>query len=139
MLLVKGAGFRIGVESLRKLGATRWFNDEVILACLHLADKLAFVRVGFSIPIHWQTRAHSAIPRLFERAAKQTAEWHRQIEAWSRLVCFFPLFQYQNHFSLLEINKREGSINHYDSIGKGENIDVKIRVEHPIWRQELIV
>jgi hypothetical protein len=82
-LLVTGTDFRFGVESLRRLGATRWLNDEVILACLHLADKLTFVRVGFSIPIHRQTRAHDTIPRPFERAAKQMAAWHHQVEAQS--------------------------------------------------------
>ena len=134
VLLVTGTDFKIGVESLRTLSATRWLNDEVILACLHLADKLPFVRVGFSIPIHQQTRAHSAIPRPFERAVKQMAAWHCQMEEQSPLVCFFPLFQYQNHFSLLEINEREGVIYHYDSMGKGENVDVKVRIESPIWR-----
>ncbi|KAM5354951.1 hypothetical protein ACJ41O_001597 [Fusarium nematophilum] len=129
MLLVKGTDFRFGVDSLLRLGGTRWLNDEVILACLHLSDKLAFVRVGFSIPIHRQTRSHSTIPRPFERAAKQMAEWHHQAEARSRLVCFFPLFQHQNHFSLLEINEREGSIFHYDPMGEGENADVKVRIE----------
>jgi len=133
-LLVTGTDFRFGVESLRRLSATTWLNDEVILACLHLADKLNFVRVGFSIPIHQQTRGRSAIPRPFERATKQMAEWHRQVEAHSPLVCFFPLFEHQSHFSLLEINEREGFIYHYDSMGKGENADVKVRIESPIWR-----
>ncbi|KAK7403727.1 hypothetical protein QQX98_010499 [Neonectria punicea] len=128
MLLVKGTDFRFSVKSLRRLGAMRWLNDEVILACLYLADKLAFVRVGFSIPIHRQTRAHSAIPRPFERAAKQIAEWHCQTEARDGLVCFFPLFQHDNHFNLLEINEREGSVYHYDSMSKGENVDIKVRV-----------
>ncbi|KAJ4171567.1 hypothetical protein NW754_013336 [Fusarium falciforme] len=35
MLLVKGTEFRFGVDSLLRLGGTRWLNDEVILACLH--------------------------------------------------------------------------------------------------------
>jgi hypothetical protein len=133
-LLVTGTDFRFGVESLRRLSATRWLNDEVILACLHLADKLTFVRVGFSIPIHRQTRTHSAIPRPFERAATQMAEWHRQAEAQGPLVCFFPLFQHQSHFSLLEINEREGFIYHYDSMGEGENANVRVRIERLIWR-----
>ena len=132
-ILVAGTDFRFGVESLRRLGATRWLNDEVILACLHVADKLSFIRVGFSIPIHRQTRAHDAIPRPFERAAKQMAAWH-QVEAQSPLVCFFPLFQHQNHFSLLEINEREGFIYHYDSMGQGENADVKVCIDSLIWR-----
>ncbi|KAK7421480.1 hypothetical protein QQX98_002179 [Neonectria punicea] len=128
MLLVKGTDFRFDVDSLLRLNGTRWLNDEVILACLHLSDKLAFVRVGFSIRIHRRTRSHSTIPRPFERAVKQMAKWHQQAEARSLLVCFFPLFQHQNHFSLLEINEREGSIFHYDAMGKGGNADVKVRI-----------
>ncbi|KFA47838.1 hypothetical protein S40293_11072 [Stachybotrys chartarum IBT 40293] len=52
MLVVKGTDFRFSVDSLRRLSGTRWLNDKVILACLHLSDKLAFVQVGFSILIH---------------------------------------------------------------------------------------
>ncbi|KAH7131174.1 hypothetical protein EDB81DRAFT_888461 [Dactylonectria macrodidyma] len=89
MLLVKGTDFKFGVDSLRRLGGTRWLNDEVILACLHLSDKLAFVRVGFSIPIHRQTRSLSTIPRPLERAAKQMAEWHCQAEARAALYASF--------------------------------------------------
>jgi hypothetical protein len=132
-LLVTGTDFRFSVRSLRRLGATRWLNDEVILACLHLADKLTFVRVGFSIPIHRQMRAYGAIPRPFERAAKQMAEWRCRVEPQSPLACFFPLFQHQNHFSLLEVNEREGFIYHYDPMGEGENADVKVRIGSPIW------
>ena len=130
-LLVTGTDFRFSVGSLRRLGATRWLDQEAILACLHLADKPTFVRVGFSIPIHRQTRAHGTIPRPFEMAAERMAEWHRQVEAQTHLVYFFPLFQHQNHFSLLEINEREGSIYHYDSMGQGENADVKVCIENP--------
>ncbi|KAH6881115.1 hypothetical protein B0T10DRAFT_580976 [Thelonectria olida] len=110
ILLVNGIDFRFQKHSLRRLSATTWLNEEIILSYLHLSDKLSFVRVGFSVPIHRQTRAHTAIPRPFERAAKQMTEWHRQAEAQSHLVCFYPLFQRQNHFSLLQINEREGSI-----------------------------
>jgi Ulp1 family protease len=138
MLLVKGANFRFGIESLRRLGATRWLNDEIILACLHLSDKLSLVRVGFSIPIHRQTQAHSIMPRPFETAARQIATWHNQTEAWSHLVCFFPLLQHQNHFSLLEINEREGSIYHYDSMGKGENTHIKVCMRYLIRGRVLI-
>jgi hypothetical protein len=51
-LLVIGTDFRFGVESLRRLGLTRQLNDKVILACLHLANRLAFIQVSFSIPIY---------------------------------------------------------------------------------------
>ncbi|KAJ4160335.1 hypothetical protein NW754_003460 [Fusarium falciforme] len=129
MLLVEGTDFLFGVGSLRRLSGRTWLNDEVILACLHLSDKLAFVRVGFSVSIHQQMQAHSLMQRPFERVVEQMAKWHRQVEAGTRLVCFFPLFQSQSHFSLLEINEREESIFHYDSMGETENSDIKVRRE----------
>ena len=125
-LVVTGTNFRFGVDSLRRLGARRWLNDEIILASLHLSDKLAFVRVGFSIPMHKQSEPQSAIPRPFERAAKQMADWHCQAKATGPLVCFFPLFQHQNHFSLLEVNEIDGYIYHYDSLSQGDNATVRV-------------
>ncbi|KAI8681926.1 hypothetical protein NCS55_00446200 [Fusarium keratoplasticum] len=129
MLLVEGTDFLFGVDSLRRLSGRTWLNDEVILACLHLSDKLAFVRVGFSVSIHQQMQAHSLMQRPFERVVEQMAKWHRQVGAGTRLVCFFPLFQSQSHFSLLEINEREESIFHYDSMGETEDSDIKVRRE----------
>jgi hypothetical protein len=120
-ILVKGTNFRFGVDSLRRLGARRWLNDEIILATLHLSDKLAFVRVGFSIPIHQQSTPQSAVSSPFKRAAKQMADWHCQAKASGPLVCFFPLFQHQNHFSLFEVNEIDGYIYHYDSMSQGNN------------------
>ncbi|KAI8691512.1 ULP-PROTEASE domain-containing protein [Fusarium sp. Ph1] len=125
MILVEGTDFFFGVDSIRRLSGRTWLNDEVILACLHLSDKLAFVRVGFSVSISQQMQAHSLMQRPFERVVKQMAKWHRQVGAGTRLVCLFPLFQDQSHFSLLEINEREESIFHYDSMGETENTDIK--------------
>ncbi|KAL6359155.1 hypothetical protein LRP88_07372 [Fusarium phalaenopsidis] len=114
MLLVEGTDFFFGVDSIRRLSGRTWLNDEVILACLHLSDKLAFVRVGFSVSIPQQMQAHSLMQRPFKRVVEQMAKWHRQVGAGTRLVCLFPLFQSQSQFSLLEINEREESIFHYD-------------------------
>ncbi|KAM6516675.1 hypothetical protein FALCPG4_014850 [Fusarium falciforme] len=138
MLLVEGTDFLFGVGSLRRLSGRTWLNDEVILACLHLSDKLAFVRVGFSVSIHQQMQAHSLMQRPFERVVEQMAKWHRQVEAGTRLVCFFPLFQSQSHFSLLEINEREESIFHYDSMGETENSDIKEICEKELPRLRYI-
>ncbi|KAF4957163.1 hypothetical protein FSARC_11372 [Fusarium sarcochroum] len=124
-LLIVGTGLEFGIESIYKLGGTTWLNDEVILACLHLSDRLPFVRVGFSIPVHRQTEAHGLISRPFETAADQLADWHSRTEEESRLVCFFPILSHEEHFSLLEINERKGCIFHYDSQSKGEYRDIK--------------
>ncbi|KAJ4208219.1 hypothetical protein NW759_013654 [Fusarium solani] len=122
MLLVKDSGFAFNVDSLRTLSGREWLDDDTILACLHLSEKLPFVRVGFSIPIHCE---EGPISRPLERAVKQILQWKREGGAENHLVYFFPLFQHQNHFSLLEINERENSIFHYDSLSAGANALVK--------------
>ncbi|RSL38405.1 hypothetical protein CEP51_016922 [Fusarium floridanum] len=139
MILVKGTDFLFGADSLRRLSGKTWLNDEVILACLHLSDKLAFVRVGFSVSIHQQMQAYSLMQRPFERVVEQMAKWHRQVKAGTRLVCLFPLFQSQSHFSLLEINEREESIFHYDSMGETENSDIKVRRVSDLSRRSRIL
>ncbi|KAH7304472.1 hypothetical protein B0I35DRAFT_151123 [Stachybotrys elegans] len=128
-LLVKSTNYSFGIDSLRRLGARRWLNDEVILACLHLSDRLDYVRVGFSIPLHQQSQPQNPVLRPFERAAKLIAEWHYETETTGPLVCFFPLFQRQNHFSLLEINERDMRLYHYDSMSQGDNAVVKAACE----------
>ncbi|KAI0206013.1 hypothetical protein F4808DRAFT_470909 [Astrocystis sublimbata] len=52
MLVIKSTGYRVGIETLNQLNGTEWFNNELILLYLYLADRLPHVRVGFSIPIH---------------------------------------------------------------------------------------
>ncbi|KPA38771.1 hypothetical protein FLAG1_08395 [Fusarium langsethiae] len=126
-LLIAETDFEFGVESIQKLDGTTWLNDEVILACLHLSDRLPFVRIGFSIPVHQQTEVHRPMPRPFERAAKQLEEWRSMTEEQSWLICFFPLLQHENHFSLLEVNERERCVFHYDSLSKGECNDIKVQ------------
>ena len=125
-LLVPRTDFKIHVDSLKRLDGTRCVDDSIILACLHVADKLPFVRVGVSIPIHQQEHTNVPIQRPFERAGKQIMKWGSDLETPIDLVCFFPLLQHDNHFSLLEINERERVIYHYDSIGEVENSDIKV-------------
>ncbi|RSL73881.1 hypothetical protein CEP54_000272 [Fusarium duplospermum] len=121
MLLVKDNGFVFSIDSLRTLSGREWLNDDIILACLHLSEKLPSVRVGFSIPIHGEK---GPIPRPFERAMRQIAQWRRE-GGEHPLVYLFPLFQRKSHFSLLEINEGENSIFHYDSLSVGANALVK--------------
>jgi hypothetical protein len=125
ILDVKNSGFTFQFGSLSKLSPPKWFNDELILACLHLADKLPFVRVGVSVPIHQQTR-RGAMSQPFEKAAKLIEKWQSEAET-PGLICLFPIFQRGNHFSLLEINEKEGSIYHYDSLSDGQNTDIMVR------------
>ncbi|MFD2317080.1 Ulp1 family isopeptidase [Halomonas organivorans] len=58
-------------------------------------------------------------------ASKKIADWHNELEEPGCLISLFPLFQHHNHFSLLEVNERDNSIIHYDSMGS-ENPDIKV-------------
>lgn len=119
---IKGTGFEFGVESLRKFPGDEWLNDEIILACLHLSDRLPFVRVGSCIPIHQETKPR-IMPRPFEKAKKQMKTWHDSDE---ELIGIFPLLLHNMHFSLLEINEREKCVFHYDSLGRSGHEDLKV-------------
>ncbi|KAI0536653.1 hypothetical protein GGR58DRAFT_514371 [Xylaria digitata] len=119
MLLIKSTTkFRFDIETLDRLSGTEWFNDKLILLCLHLADKLPYVRVGFSM-----------VTKPFERAAQVIAGW-KNAEPNDRLVCFFPLFQHGDHFSLLEVNYRDNAIYHYDSLKKATHTEIKKACKH---------
>ncbi|KAI0404025.1 hypothetical protein F4802DRAFT_598640 [Xylaria palmicola] len=121
---IKSTGCFLGIETLNRLSGTEWFNDELILLCLHLADRLPHVRVGFSIPIHQQDRPRKIVAKPFERAAQVIEEW-KCAEPDDRLVCFFPLFQHGDHFSFLEVNYRDNAIYHYDSLRKATYTEIK--------------
>lgn len=110
ILLLDGSDFRFDAKSLERLKSRRWFNDSLILACLHLSDKLGYIRVGFCVPIHQQKDPQQLMARPFETAANKISEWHQHTEAEESYVCFFPLCQHENHFSLLEVKERSEGI-----------------------------
>lgn len=125
-LYIQGPGFHLNPESVLRLKPEIWFKDDIIVACLHLSDKLPFVRAGFCIPIHQQLDPRKVVARPFQMASKRIDEWHSAFQDQIPLVYFFPLLQNNNHFSLLEINEREGCIFHYDSLSTQTNLDVKV-------------
>ncbi|KAI0101992.1 hypothetical protein GGR51DRAFT_528220 [Nemania sp. FL0031] len=45
--LVKGKSSLPDVETLDRLPGAEWFNGEIVLFCMYLADRLPHVRVGF--------------------------------------------------------------------------------------------
>ncbi|RYP53366.1 hypothetical protein DL768_001611 [Monosporascus sp. mg162] len=120
-LYLQSTGLRFGIETLDRLVETQWFNEELILLCMHLADKLPHVRVCTSVRssvcIPRPVRSRKVSPKPFEQVARQIEEWNNN-DMKDDLVCFFPIFQQNNHFSLLEINQRDNSIYHYDSLGQ---------------------
>lgn len=123
---IQGTTFELNVESLHRLPAPGWFNDQLILACLHLAQKHSYIRVGLCVPLHREVAPHGRVAKPFERAALQIQAWTTDALEES-LVCLFPLFQHNNHFSLLEINLREDCVRHYDSLAGSSQDDVRVR------------
>ena len=123
---IQGTTFELDIESLRRVPAPEWFNDQLILACLHLAQKHSYIRVGLSVPLHREVAPHIRVEKPFERAVQQIQAWKADAPEES-LVCLFPLFQHNDHFSLLEINLREDYVRHYDSLAGSSQNDVQVR------------
>ncbi|KAL6887142.1 hypothetical protein HDV57DRAFT_488125 [Trichoderma longibrachiatum] len=127
-LLVTGTKHVFEANLLQRLGLNIWLHEDLILACMHLSRKLPFVRVGWSIAIHHSDNPDIVLEKPFESASRTICKLEMK-EDQERHVYFFSLHQRNNHFSLLEIDMREGFIYHYDSfinINAGEeNEDVR--------------
>lgn len=115
------------VAALQRLKENTWLNDELLVTCLHLSLKSRFVRIGWSVQIHRDDQRNVPMKRPFERASQEIQAWKDKESL--QLVYFFPLFQHGNHFTLLEINEKEGYIYHYDSMA-GDSTDVKVLSNH---------
>ncbi|KAI3341954.1 hypothetical protein F4824DRAFT_495815 [Ustulina deusta] len=124
VLQVRNTEFRFDIETLHRLGGTEWFSDELILLCLHLADRLPHIRIGFSIPIHQQDRPRKVVAKPFEKAARLIEEW-KKAEPNDRLVCLFPLFLHGDHFTLFEVNYGDNAVYHYDSFTTKTHTEIK--------------
>jgi len=117
-LSVVHANYNFLEDSLLLLREGQWINEEVILACLHLSNKLPSVRIGLSVPTY-------PVKRPFQVARLRVEEWRRETSGPNSLIYLFPMFQ-PAHFSLLEINEIEKCIYHYDSAGRKENSTIKV-------------
>lgn len=123
-LVIRGTEHTFDKESLLTLRPDTWLNGDIVVAFLHLSVKLDFVRVWKSIPMHQTPNTHIPLRRPFECAAAQVSKWRAELGP-STLVCLFPLLFNDNHFTLLEINDREGYIYHYNSL-RGSYKDVEV-------------
>ncbi|EGU73847.1 hypothetical protein FOXB_15642, partial [Fusarium oxysporum f. sp. conglutinans Fo5176] len=114
-LVVKSTNYRFPITSLQLLNERQWINQDIILACLHLADRLPFIRVGcFHIALSDQLKDP------LQMMQKKVRQWRRQIDKENYLVYLFPLNHNGSHWSLLEIDDREHLITHYN--GSERNI-----------------
>ncbi|KAL7757078.1 hypothetical protein ACKLNR_014071 [Fusarium oxysporum f. sp. zingiberi] len=112
-LLVKNTDYRFAVDSLQLLNGHQWINQDVILACLHLSDRLSFIRVGnFHIALSDQLK------RPLQMAQKKVRQWRRQMKEENYLVSLFPINYNGGHWSLLEINDKDRLITNYNGSDK---------------------
>lgn len=125
-LVTKDTNYIFEAKSLTRLRSAQWLNNDLILACMHLSLKQPFVRVGWSIPTHEKDLLQ---PESLKAAADVIKKWKLKAKQ-EQHISFFPLFQRNNHFSLLEINTSESYIYHYDScldaLNGEENPDIKV-------------
>ena len=132
-LSIPGLGLFFNADELAGLRAGSWLNVNVILACLHLSERLPWVKIGFSIPTHRDGGALQRRP--FEGAATKVRQWRKHSS--EPMVFLFILFLRNNHFSLLEINERRKVIYHYDSImestGKDDHHEISNTIQVHSW------
>lgn len=131
-LRIVDSGFEFEEDSLTRFQPSRWLNDEVIIACLHLSNMLSFVRVGFSIPIHQQTRSQQVMPRPFEKAAKHIARWREKVN--TDCLFYFFLSSYMKIISpCLKGMKWKGASTTTTRSPAGENMEIKV-CKRPLFR-----
>lgn len=102
-----------------------WIDSNIILVCMHLLYKLPGVKIGWSIEIH-QHGNGKPVYKPFNRALNELRKWRKENTQEVNMVSFFPLFQNNNHFSLLEINDGTKCLYHYDSLPTTANSDVRV-------------
>ncbi|QKD50461.2 uncharacterized protein FOBCDRAFT_127216 [Fusarium oxysporum Fo47] len=108
-LVVKSTEYRFPITSLHLLDGSQWINQDIILACLHLADRLPFIRVSsFHVALSDQLKDPLQMTR------KTVRQWRQEIKKEEHLVSFFPLNHGGSHWSLLEIDDREQRITLYN-------------------------
>jgi hypothetical protein len=126
--------FIIGIDSIRPIDPDKpkldglpngWIDSNLILACMHLSPRQSGIKVGWSIDIH-QQKNRKPIYKPFNKALDYLARWRKETEEGVKLVAFFPLFQNNNHFSLLEINDRDKCLYHYDSLPATDQSHIKV-------------
>ncbi|KAI2835493.1 hypothetical protein CBS11350_10019 [Aspergillus niger] len=116
-----------------RLRPTEWLDEWTIYLAMKISDRPSYVRFDTSILLEDQPEEITKNRNIKEvtselsdcevievRKTTPLAEWAKKIvkeqqSVQEKLVHFRPI-NYRNHFTLLEINAREGVIRHYDSL-----------------------
>ncbi|KAH1375219.1 hypothetical protein KXV36_002716 [Aspergillus fumigatus] len=123
-------------DIFNQLRPTKWLDEWTIYLAIKISDRPPYVRFDTSILLEYQpdkikknrkiekvTNESSDCELVEVRKTTPLAEWAKKIakdqqSVQEKLVYFHPI-NYRNHFTLLEINTREGVIHHYDSLAVG--------------------
>ncbi|KAI0131061.1 hypothetical protein F4814DRAFT_456983 [Daldinia grandis] len=118
------------IDQLDRFNKGRWFGEDTIQLCMRLSDRLSFMRIGSPVAIH-DEQTGKALADPLRWAAKHVEDWNVR-GGNDHLVCFFPLFLENTHFTLLEINQVDGFIYHYDAAGyKARHIKTACKARFP--------
>jgi hypothetical protein len=112
-------GVELPCTIFSQLRQGEWFDAWTIRGAMDISDKPLFVQYRYSIPLdeYGRNDRMKSIKRPFAGWARDIAKIRSQAKELSgELVYFCPLNHKNMHFSLLEINEREGVIRHYDSM-----------------------
>jgi hypothetical protein len=127
-------GMELTCDLFDLLNPGEWLNDSAIYLAMQISDKPPYIRFGLSIPLECEPvkiKETEEIGKVIDddssdcqvveiRETTPLVEWAKKIEkdqrkAGEKLVHFRPINR-RKHFTLLEINAREGVIRHYDSM-----------------------
>jgi hypothetical protein len=118
-IMVNGA-VELSCGVFDRLRSREWLNFSDIAAALEMTDRPAFVRLGFSVPLHKKDANGEVTP-----ISNPLRRWRKQIDDYKcegrndledPQVYICPLNVNANHFTLLEINEHTKMIYHYDSM-----------------------
>lgn len=109
----------ISGDSLRDLSSGKKFKNWTLDGLIRISDRTPYVRYGECIDL----------TNGLEMPYKSKVEKARE-EVGSKMIYIWPLHHGNDHFTLLEINERDGKIYHYDSLfDEKRSMTVKTIVE----------
>ncbi|KAG6368737.1 hypothetical protein INS49_002951 [Diaporthe citri] len=109
------SGKSIPGDSFNRLGTGEWFDIWLLEAALEIQDRPACVKLLPCVSTHelvdGKVKPIKAPFRRLRSEIQSLSQWPQD-----GFIFLCPLCVNANHFTLLEINEREGMIYHYDSL-----------------------
>lgn len=114
------SGKSIPGDSFNRLDIGEWFDIWLLEAALEIQDRPAWVKLGPCVSTHeivnGKTKPVEAPFRRLRSEVESLRDNDNSQRTQDGFIFLCPLCVNTNHFTLLEINEREGMIYHYDSL-----------------------